>query len=272
MYRGYLGLFFIQVLLYVSINSQIQFRASSLPKSKFVSEIYHPELGPYSFAREKQNIKIDFGSSKNYVELESSFVLDNGHLIDLYIIKTRKYTYDLNILNNYYNHILICVFADRIDVYTRDFTLLSRINSIPDMVSNLKKSKQKFKMTEDQKSSLKIEHVQCEKFQMNTLNCITILEPLSIVLHWKFSIKVLDQRSKEDIIYKEIKIQHKVHFLAPIQRLLKGSLMINGSKNTRKWDRDNMDFKTKHIDLFLGPPKELSDLIISITGTNGYFL
>jgi hypothetical protein len=159
-----------------------------------------------------------------------------------------------------------------VEIYTRDLRLLLKIENFPELLTKIKKSKQKFEITDEEKNSLRIEHVQCEQFQKNTLNCITVLEPLSIVLHWKFSIKIMNQKSETNIIFKDIQVNEKIEFLAPFKRLLKGSLMINGRKNTRKWDKKNFEFKTKCIDIYLGPPKELSDIVVIIESLNGYFM
>lgn len=259
-------------LLSLGLTGQIQFKESSLPKSHFLFEEFDQLVGAHSISRKKQNINLDFSSTNNYIQFESSQKLGQGKLIDLFIVKTKKYTHDLNIFNNYHNHLLFLFFEDRIEIRSRNLNIVSAVEDFGETMAKLKKSKQNFKMTKEQQDSLKLSFIQCEQFQKNTLNCVGIFEPQSIVLHLKFRIRVTIQNSNNESVFHELVIVKNLKFLAPIQRLLKSALMINGHKNKRKWDRKKLDFKPKSISLFSGPPKDQANIIIVIRSQNGHFL
>lgn len=244
----------------------------SLPKSNFVNEVFDPSTGPYSYSRKKQTIPIDFANTNNFIEPETTLQLEDAKVLEIFIIKSRNYTHDNSIFNNFYKHLVVVAFEDRVEIRTRNLKPLLVLDKLGVLIFESTKPKMKLPVSQEDKDKFILKHIQCEQFLKNTVNCVGVFDPKDIIVHFKFTIKVNPLKDADSNMQKNIKILHKVWTLAPLERLISGGLLINGTKNTRKWDQADFAFDLKSIQLFQGQPKDEQNLVVVLRSHTDFFL
>lgn len=221
---------------------------NKLSKKHFIIEKTDYKKGTQSISIKKKEVMINFESPETYIDFENRQTLTKNNLIDLFIIKTKKYNYNNDLLNSYYEHILIFFYQDKIEVRSKNFEILYE------------------KDIEDDKTIIL---ANCEQFKKNVVNCF-YTDSNDDIMSFPIFFKVTKIRNEQNYIFNELSIKVKPKFVGNIVPYLQKGYLFEGAKRIR--NKNEFEFNPIKFSIFCSSKDNKTHFYLIFENSKSHFL